>query len=108
MSPSFSIPSLVRSAFSCRAGYPSTFATIHEQQRRRLTTPAPLHVEEKILSLGTPIIPFLEVEWENNFNPQVQRRIEDLIHTLQFILLKERINEWYNTPDHDLITGITL
>ena len=66
------------------------------------------HVEEKILSLGTPIIPFLEVEWENNFNPQVQRRIEDLIHTLQFILLKERITEWYNTPDHDLITGMWL
>ena len=52
------------------------------------------HVEEKILSLGTPIIPFLENEWENNFNPQVQQRIEELIHTLQFILLKERITEW--------------
>ena len=35
-------------------------------------------IEEKILSLGTSIIPFLEQEWENNFNPQVQRRIEEL------------------------------
>jgi hypothetical protein len=38
------------------------------------------HVEQKILSLGTSIIPYLEQEWENNFNPQVQRRIEELIH----------------------------
>jgi regulator of sirC expression with transglutaminase-like and TPR domain len=66
------------------------------------------HVEEKILSLGTTIIPFLEQEWENNFSPLVQRRIEDLIHTLQFELLKERIKEWYESSDHDLITGMWL
>jgi regulator of sirC expression with transglutaminase-like and TPR domain len=63
-------------------------------------------IEEKILSLGTTIIPFLEHEWENNFNPQVQRRIEELIHTLQFELVKERVTEWYNSPDHDLISGM--
>lgn len=66
------------------------------------------HVEEKILSLGTGIIPFLEQEWESNFNPMVQRRIEELIHTLQFELVKERIKEWHNTEDHDLITGMWL
>ncbi len=66
------------------------------------------HVEEKILSLGTGIIPFLEQEWEHNFSPQVQRRIEELIHTLQFELLKERIKEWYETQDQDLITGMWL
>jgi regulator of sirC expression with transglutaminase-like and TPR domain len=65
-------------------------------------------IEEKILSLGTTIIPFLEAEWENNFNPQVQRRIEELIHTLQYELLKERLTEWYKTPDHDLLTGMWL
>lgn len=66
------------------------------------------HVEEKIRSLGTTIIPFLEQEWESNFSPQVQRRIEELIHTLQFELLKERINEWYESKDHDLISGMWL
>ena len=66
------------------------------------------HVEEKIRSLGTSIIPFLEVEWETNFNPQVQRRIEELIHTLQYELLKERITEWYESPDQDLLTGMWL
>lgn len=66
------------------------------------------HVEDKIRSLGTSIIPFLEQEWEHNFNPQVQRRIEELIHTLQYELLKERIKEWYESKDQDLITGMWL
>jgi len=66
------------------------------------------HVEEKILSLGTSIIPFLEQEWEHNFNSKVQQRIEELIHTLQFELLKERIKEWYESKDQDLITGMWL
>jgi regulator of sirC expression with transglutaminase-like and TPR domain len=66
------------------------------------------HIEEKILSLGTSIIPYLEQEWESNFNPQVQRRIEELIHTLQYELLKERILNWYNSEDQDLLTGMWL
>jgi regulator of sirC expression with transglutaminase-like and TPR domain len=66
------------------------------------------HVEEKILSLGTAIIPFLELEWESNFSPLVQRRIEELIHTLQYELVKERIREWHETEDHDLITGMWI
>jgi regulator of sirC expression with transglutaminase-like and TPR domain len=66
------------------------------------------HIEEKILSLGTSIIPYLEQEWESNFNPQVQRRIEDLIHTLQYELLKERILDWYNSEEQDLLTGMWL
>src|SRR5688572_4052736 len=66
------------------------------------------HVQEKILSLGTTVIPFLEQEWESNFNSQVQRRIEDLIHTLQYELLKERLKNWYESEDQDLLTGMWL
>jgi len=66
------------------------------------------HVQEKILSLGTSVIPFLELEWESNFNPQVQRRIEDLIHSLQYELLKERILNWYESEEQDLLTGMWL
>lgn len=66
------------------------------------------HVEEKILSLGTTIIPFLEQEWEGNFNPHVQRKIEDLIHVLQYELVKERTTNWYESEDQDLLTGLWL
>lgn len=63
---------------------------------------------DKIRSLGKEIIPFLENEWETNFNPSVQRRIEELIHDLQYELLKERIKEWYESKDQDLLTGLWL
>jgi regulator of sirC expression with transglutaminase-like and TPR domain len=66
------------------------------------------HVVDKIRSLGKDAIPFLEQEWESNFNPDVQRRIEILIHDLQFELLKSRIEEWYNSEDQDLLTGLWL
>jgi len=66
------------------------------------------HVEEKILSLGTTIIPHLEREWETTFNPTVQKRIEELVHTLQYDLLKERVRAWYATPDQDLLTGMWI
>ncbi|MCE2995711.1 MAG: transglutaminase-like domain-containing protein [Cyclobacteriaceae bacterium] len=66
------------------------------------------HVEEKILSLGKQAIPFLEHEWESNLNPHVQSRIEELIHTLQYELLKERLKEWYLSADQDLLTGMWI
>jgi regulator of sirC expression with transglutaminase-like and TPR domain len=66
------------------------------------------HVEQKILSLGTEAIPFLEKEWESNLNPSVQSRIEELIHTLQYEQLKERLREWYKSPDQDLLTGMWI
>jgi regulator of sirC expression with transglutaminase-like and TPR domain len=66
------------------------------------------HVVDKIRSLGKDAIPFLEQEWESNFNPDVQRRIEVLIHDLQFELLKSRVEEWYNSKDQDLLTGLWL
>lgn len=66
------------------------------------------HVQEKILSIGKSVIPFLEKEWESNFNPSVQQRIEDLIHTLQYEALKQRLSDWYKSDDHDLLTGMWI
>lgn len=66
------------------------------------------HVQEKILSLGTEAIPFLEKEWESNLNPSVQTRIEELIHALQYELVKERLRKWYASPDQDLLTGMWI
>lgn len=66
------------------------------------------HVVDKIRSLGADVIPYLEEEWENNFNPYVQRRIEELIHALQYELLKKRLKEWYEGDEQDLLTGMWL
>jgi len=66
------------------------------------------HVEEKIMSLGTEAIPFLEKEWESNLSPMVQSRIEELIHTLQYDLVKERLKNWHESKDQDLLTGMWI
>ncbi len=66
------------------------------------------HVEQKIISLGDAIIPYLEEEWENNFNPVVQKKIEELIHTLQFDSLKSRLLQWKTSENPDLLEGMWL
>jgi len=63
------------------------------------------HVEDKIISIGNEVIPFLEKEWERSFNPTVQRKIEDLIHTLQFDFLKIKLKDWANSEEKDLLEG---
>lgn len=66
------------------------------------------HVEEKLLSLGSVAIPFLENEWETNLNPTIQNRIEDMIHKLQYELLRDRLKQWHEGPEHDLLTGMWI
>ncbi|MDO1447289.1 transglutaminase-like domain-containing protein [Rhodocytophaga aerolata] len=67
-----------------------------------------IHVEQKIISLGDAIIPFLEEEWENNLNLGVQKRIEDLIHLLQFESLKAKLRQWKEEGQQDLLEGMWL
>jgi regulator of sirC expression with transglutaminase-like and TPR domain len=66
------------------------------------------HVRHKIISLGSEIIPFLEQKWETSFNPEVQKEIEELVHDLQFSLVKSRLAEWRDTEDRDLLTGLWI
>jgi regulator of sirC expression with transglutaminase-like and TPR domain len=66
------------------------------------------HVRDRIVSLGNQIIPFLEESWENSFNPEIQKEIEELVHELQFSLLKERLAEWRDSSDQDLLTGLWI
>ena len=66
------------------------------------------HIKEKIISMGDVLIPFLETAWENNFNPNVQRRIEDLIHALQLQSLREKFKEWKENEQDNLMKGIWL
>lgn len=66
------------------------------------------HVEEKILSLGKEVIPYLEKEWETSFNPALQGRIEEIIHVLQYDLLRSRLKDWHKSEEMDLLTGMWL
>lgn len=71
---------------------------------REVTT----HVEDKIMSLGTSIIPMLEKEWEDTFNPIIQSKVEDLVHELQFELLKERFLDWKGAGAESLLEGLWI
>jgi regulator of sirC expression with transglutaminase-like and TPR domain len=66
------------------------------------------HVEGKIVSLGSEIIPFLEKEWEKTFNPVIQKKIEDLIHQLQFENLQEQLMIWKTAEPDNLLKGMWL
>ncbi|MCS6973770.1 MAG: transglutaminase-like domain-containing protein [Cyclobacteriaceae bacterium] len=65
-------------------------------------------VTAKIRTLGREVIPYLEEQWEANFNPRVQRKIENLIHDLHLNWLREQFLAWYRSPDQDLLTGMWL
>ena len=65
-------------------------------------------VEKEIMSIGETIIPHLEQEWENNFNPLVQKRIEDLVHNLHYDILMSRLKEWKKQGGNDLLEGLWL
>jgi regulator of sirC expression with transglutaminase-like and TPR domain len=66
------------------------------------------HVKEKIVSLGDGMIPLLEREWETNFNPHVQKRIVNLIHSIQYGGLLNRLTSWKDDGGTDLLEGMWL
>jgi len=66
------------------------------------------HVRDRIIALGSDVIPFLEKKWEDSFNPEIQKEIEELVHFLQFDLLKHRLKDWKNSPDQDLLAGLWI
>lgn len=64
------------------------------------------HVEQTILGMGQDIIPMLEQKWEESFDPVFQQRVEELIHNLQYELVKKRLLNWLNSPEQDLLEGL--
>ncbi|MCJ8165176.1 transglutaminase-like domain-containing protein [Pontibacter sp. E15-1] len=66
------------------------------------------HVEQRIVSLGEGIIPFLEEEWEETLDSELQKKIEDLIHSLQFDGLMEKLKAWKDSGAENLLEGMWL
>ncbi|MDX1903537.1 MAG: transglutaminase-like domain-containing protein [Thermonemataceae bacterium] len=66
------------------------------------------HVEDKILSLGEYILPFLTDEFEHNTNTSVQNKIDNLIHTLQLQVTRERLKEWVESDTENLLKGMWI
>ncbi len=65
-------------------------------------------IEAKILELGTDTIGMLEEEWEKTFDPELQGYLEDIIHRLQYMLVKERLAGWRQSETDDLLKGMWI
>lgn len=66
------------------------------------------YVEKQIAYLGEGIIPFLEEEWEETLNADLQKKIEDLIHNLQYDGLTKRLQAWKASGAENLLEGMFL
>jgi regulator of sirC expression with transglutaminase-like and TPR domain len=65
-------------------------------------------VSNRIISLGSEIIPNLENLWENTPEGDVQERIESLIHRLHFQDLQQEFTSWKRKDRPDLLEGALL
>jgi regulator of sirC expression with transglutaminase-like and TPR domain len=66
------------------------------------------HIEEKLISLGREVIPFLEDAWSHAFDAVLQQRIEAIVHRIQFENLLEDLKLWIHTNDDNLFDGALL
>src|SRR5690554_591267 len=64
-------------------------------------------VEGELLKEEVDIVPDLEKAWESTYDSTYQRRLENLIHTLQFKDVKGRLRQWLAAPE-DLLYGARL
>lgn len=67
-----------------------------------------LHVEEKLRTLGVPVIALLEAAWEKSFDPLLQSRIENLIHKIQFERIVHELDLWRLGGGFDLLQGLII
>src|SRR5690554_1575139 len=65
-------------------------------------------VEGELLKEEVDIVPDLEKAWESTGDAVYQRRLENLIHTLQFKDLKARMRNWLSVSEDDLLYGVYL
>ena len=65
-------------------------------------------VKDRFVVLGPPAIPHLETAWENSFDAIMQKRIEIIIHTIQFETLQKALKGWAKADQDDLLKGVLI
>lgn len=61
------------------------------------------HVTEQLLGYGSDIIPQLEFAWEHLDNHELQERVENIIHKIQFNITRDSLADWLENSRHDLL-----
>ena len=63
-------------------------------------------IKSELISIGGKIIPRLEMFWEaNQYELNIQERVEEIIHEIQFDTVIDNLKEWIEGPSKDLIDG---
>ncbi len=65
-------------------------------------------VFEKLCEYGPAVIPSLEEEWLQNNNLTFQKRVESLIHSIQFDKLKADLKVWCLQDSKNLLEGMLI
>lgn len=65
-------------------------------------------IKTKLLTLGKEVIPILENAWSKSLDSLMQKRIEEIIHNIQFEDLQHQVRVWSETGCVDLIKGCLL
>lgn len=67
------------------------------------------HIRDELMSHGTAAIPFLETSWEEeDYGLLFQSRIENLIHEIQFDLIRTDLKIWINSTHKDLLEAALI
>ena len=68
-----------------------------------------MQVSSELKNYGESIIPQLEQYWElQDFGPLFQTRLEELISTIQYEGIYNRLKAWKNSVDKDLLEGALI
>jgi len=66
-------------------------------------------VRGELMSFGEEIIPQLEHFWEmHEFGALFHQRVEELINTIQYDTVYNRLRNWRNSPDQDLLEAALI
>lgn len=65
-------------------------------------------IRERILTYGTRAVPLLQTIWDNNFDAQIQHRVESLITHLRKEGLYQELSNWYTLGGMNLLLGYIL
>ncbi|MCR8560829.1 transglutaminase-like domain-containing protein [Mucilaginibacter sp. BJC16-A38] len=66
------------------------------------------HVHQKLLSYGSEAIEYLEQAWEQAFDSVQQERIANLVHEIQFDIVKKDLQLWHQSGAFDLLQGVLI
>ncbi len=65
-------------------------------------------VESELLKGPVEVIPELEKAWEQSFDGIFQKRVESIIHSIQFNDIYSEIKQWLSSPRKNLLYGSYL